>query len=180
MNGNRADEDGRTTARCPVHPRRPAVDACPVCGRGRCGPDATQAPSGGCLACRGTAAPVRVHVAPFERLVRAALAAIPVALVGGAVAAQYVGAELFAYLTPAVVGVLCGAAAQAAAGGPRRGRTALGVRGLACLYAVLGVALGFVLEESVDPLDPATLLPYACALAGALLWTMPPKDRRRV
>lgn len=179
MNGSRGDEDGGTAVRCAVHPLRPALDACPVCGRGRCGPDATQAPGGGCAACRGVSPAVRADVAPAERLVRAALGATPVALVGGVVAAQYVGAELFAYLTPAVVGVLCGAAAQAAARGPRRGSPALAVRGLACLYAVLGVALGFVLEGSVGVLEPAALLPYACTVAGALLWTMPPKARPR-
>jgi hypothetical protein len=171
-----AAEQGGTTARCAVHPGRPAVDACPVCRRPRCGPDATTAPGGGCLACRGVARR-RFAVSGAERLVRAALAATPVALLGGVVAAQYVGAGLFAYLTPAVVGVLCGAAAQAAAGGPRRGDLALAVRALACLYAVLGVAFGFVLERSVDPLASATLLPYACAVLGVVLWTSPPKVR---
>ena len=116
---------------------------------------------------------------PLERVVRAALAATGVAVPGGLVAAQYVGAEVFAYLTPAVVGVLCGAAAQAAAAGPRRGRTAVVVRIVAAGYAVLGVALGFVLEGSVDVLDGATLLPYAAAGAGALLWTVPPRTARR-
>ena len=100
------------------------------------------------------------------------------AVLGGLVAAQYVGAEVFAYLTPAVVGVLCGAAAQAAAGGPRRGRLAAVVRVLACGYAVLGVALGFVLEASVDALDGSTLLPYAAAVAGGFLWTVPPRRAR--
>lgn len=172
------DGGGTSTAlRCAVHPMRPGVDTCPICGRPRCGTDAAQAPGGGCLACRGTTRDPSV-VSPVERLVRAALGATPVALLGGLVAAQYVGAELFAYLTPAVVGVLCGAAAQAAAGGARHGRVALGVRALACLYAVLGVAVGFVLEQSVDPFESGTLLPYACALAGAVLWTMPPKARR--
>jgi hypothetical protein len=172
-------EQGGTPQRCAVHPVRPAVGACPVCRRPRCGPDATLAPGGGCLVCRGAVARRPSRVSGPERLVRGALGATPVALLGGLVAAQYVGAELFAYLTPVVVGVLCGAAAQAAAGGPRRGDVALGVRALACLYAVLGIGLGFVLEESVDPLATATLLPYACALVGAFLWTVPPKARRR-
>jgi hypothetical protein len=114
-------------------------------------------------------------VPPLERAVRAALAASVVAVVGGFVASQYVGAEAFAYLTPAVVGVLCGAAAQAAAGGPRRGRTATAVRAIACGYALLGVALGFVLEGSVGVLDPAALLPYAAAVGAAFLWTLPPR-----
>src|SRR5687768_1959607 len=125
-------------ATCAFHPLRPAVDCCPVCGRGRCAPDAAQSPGGGCRACGGAGPTARGGgraVSPVERLVRAALGAAPVALLGGVVAAEYVGAEVFAYLTPAVVGVLCGAAAQAAAGGPRRGRVALAVRALACVYA---------------------------------------------
>src|SRR5688500_16230209 len=142
------DEGGGTTQRCAVHPLRPAADACPVCRRPRCGPDATLAPGGGCLACQGRTSRGGSLVTPTERLVRAALGATPVALLGGLVASQYVGAELFAYLTPAVVGVLCGAAAQAAAHGTRRGRLGLAVRGIGCLYAVLGVAVGFVLEAS--------------------------------
>lgn len=172
-----AVEQRGTAARCAVHPVRPAVDACPVCRRPRCGPDVALAPGGGCLVCEGAAPRSRSGASGGERLVRAALGVTPVALLGGLVAAQYVGAELFAYLTPAVVGVLCGAAAQAAAGGPRRGDVAVGVRAVACLYAVLGIALGFVLEQSVDPLEPATLVPYACALLGAFLWTLPPKGR---
>ena len=40
----------------PCTPRGRAVDACPVCGRGRAaGPDADAAPGGGCAACRGGA-----------------------------------------------------------------------------------------------------------------------------
>jgi hypothetical protein len=172
--------DGRgTTLRCAVHPLRPSVDACPVCARGRCGPDAAAAPGGGCLACHGVSSAAPAPVRPAERLVRAALGATPVTLLGGVVAAQYVGAELFAYLTPAVVGVLCGAAAQAAAGGARRGPVALGIRAVACLYAVLGVALGFVLERSVDVLAGETLVPYAFAVVGVALWTAPPKASRR-
>lgn len=108
---------------------------------------------------------------------RAALAANAVALLGGTVAAQYVGAQLFAYLTPFVVGVLTGAAAQAAAGGARTGRDAAGVRVVAVVYAVLGVALGFALERSSTVFDTGTLLPYAAAVLGVVLWTLPPKAR---
>jgi hypothetical protein len=112
-----------------------------------------------------------------ERLVRAALAAYGVALLGGLVAAQYVGAQLFAYLTPFVVGVLTGAAAQAASGGSRTGRDALAVRVVAGVLAVLSVALGFALERSQHVLDPAALLPYGAAVLGVVLWTLPPKRR---
>ena len=163
--------------RCGVHPVRRAVDACPVCGRPRCAADASAAPGGGCPACRGTLSggPVRPVVPPREQLVRAALAAQGAALLGGVVAAEYVEAPLFRYLTPFVVGVLTAAAAQSAAGAARSGAAAMRVRVLASVYALLGVALGFVLEKSTGILDVEALLPSAAALAGVVLWTLPPK-----
>lgn len=119
-----------------------------------------------------------MEVADLERYVRAALAGSAVALLGGVVAAQYVGAAVFAYLTPFVVGVLTGAAAQAA--GPyRTGPVPTQVRVLACAYAVLGVALGFVLERSEGVFAPASLLPYLAAVVGVVLWTLPPRHTRR-
>ena len=108
---------------------------------------------------------------------RSALAASGAAFLGGAVAAQYVGAELFAYLTPFVVGVLVAAAAQAAAGGPRTGPLAQRVRVVAGAYAVLGVALGFVLERSEGVFAARSLLPYVAAVVGVVVWTLPPKRR---
>ena len=108
---------------------------------------------------------------------RGALAANGVALLGGVVAAQYVGAQLFAYLTPFVVGVLTGAAAQSASGSARTGSEATSIRVLAGVYAVLGVALGFALEKSQDVLGASALLPYAAAVLGVVLWTLPPKAR---
>ena len=166
-------------ARCAVHPARPALDGCPVCGRPRCAADAQQG-AGGCRACSPVpAGPRRRPAGPAERLVRGALAAFGTCLLGGLVAAQYVDAELFAYLTPFVVGVLCGAAAQAAAGGPRRGPTALRVRAVAALLAVLGVGLGLLLEGSHRPLSGAAVVPALLALAGAVLWTAPPRRARR-
>lgn len=174
------------TARCARHPARPAADRCPRCARPRCGADAADAPGGGCAVCRGGAAgqPTSEEEAQprpaggLERLVRATLAALAAGFAGGAVAGQYVDAGLFAYLAPFVVGVLCGASAQAAAGGPRRGLTARAVRAAAAAVAVPAVALGFVLEGSRGVLTSATVLPYLAALAGALLWTVPPRERR--
>lgn len=165
--------------RCGVHPVRRAVDLCPVCARPRCDADAVAAPGGGCEGCRGESGAVRRGPAapPLERLVRAALAGYGAALLGGVVAAQYVDAELFAYLTPFVVGVLTAAAAQAAAGGARPGPDAGRVRAAAAVLAVLGVALGFALERSTGVLDRGALLPYAAALVGVVLWTLPPKSR---
>jgi hypothetical protein len=161
---------------------RRAVDRCPVCGRPRCAADAESAPGGGCPACQGLAdgAPASTAAAPTarERLVRGALAAHGTCVLGGVVAAEYVDAPLFSYLTPFVVGVLTAAAAQAAAGGPRTGADAMRLRVLAVVYALLGVALGFVLERSKEALDGSTLLPYAAAVAGVVLWTLPPKAPR--
>lgn len=166
-------------ARCAVHPGRPALDSCPVCERPRCAADAGEATTG-CRACTRAEPSIRVRPPdPTERLVRGTLAALGAAVLGGVVAAQYVGAELFAYLTPFVVGVLTGAAAQSASTSPRTGPEAMRVRGVAGIYALLGVALGFALEKSADAFDASTLLPYAAAVVGVVLWTLPPKARPR-
>lgn len=167
-----------TGTRCAVHPVRPAVDRCPVCTRARCAADAARHAEAGCDACggrRGRHAPAVPAPPVLERLVRGALGATGAALLGGVVAAQYVGAELFGYLAPFVVGVLTAAAAQSAAGGVRTGPVASRLRVVAAVYAVLGVGLGFALERSEDALAGGTLVPYACALAGVVLWTLPPK-----
>lgn len=167
--------------RCAVHPVRRAVDHCPVCSRPRCAADAQEAIGGGCAVCQrreaGTEQPS--GVALIERYVRAALAAYAVALLGGVVAAQYVGAAVFAYLTPFVVGVLTAAAAQGAAGLPKTGSPAALIRLLAGVYAVLGVAFGFVLEQSAEVLGAASVPPYVAAILGVVLWTLPPSSRRK-
>jgi hypothetical protein len=162
-----------------VHPVRRAVDLCPVCARPRCAADAAEAPGGGCPACGGTLStgPQRPQVPLQERLVRGALAAQGVAVLGGVVAAEYVDAPLFEYLTPFVVGVLTAAGAQAASGAARSGRDAMLLRVLSVVYALLGVALGFVLEKSTGTFAVSTLLPYAAAVAGVVIWTLPPKAR---
>jgi hypothetical protein len=167
--------------RCAVHPSRPAVDDCPVCGRPRCGADVASVASG-CLGCAGeTEAPAPTGRPPgdLERLVRATLAAYAVALLGGPIGSEYVGATIFEYLGPFVVGMLCGAAATRAAHTNGRDRIGQAVRGIAAAVALLGVAFSFVLEKSQDVLSmsPDVLLPYAAAVAGALLWTMPPRIR---
>jgi len=162
------------SARCAVHPVRAAVDACPICARARCAADAAAAPGGGCLVCGGGRTTTRPDRLP-ERVIRAALAATATALAGGYVASEYVGAPIFAYVMPFLVGVLTGAAAQAAAGGARRGPAALAVRVTGCLYAVVGVGFGFSVEGSQPLAGTGALLPYATAIAGVLLWTAPPR-----
>ncbi|HWH31024.1 MAG TPA: hypothetical protein VNU26_19065 [Mycobacteriales bacterium] len=170
--------------RCAVHPARPALDRCPVCGRPRCAADAVRHAAAGCAACARPARPVAPPVPVLERLVRAALGALAAALAGGLVAAQYVDAGWLGVVTPAVVGAATGAAAQAASGvvrGPERGRgrTALQVRAIGAGAGVLAVGLGFLLERSRDPVSAGALLPSALAVAGALLWTAPPRRGRR-
>jgi hypothetical protein len=101
--------------------------------------------------------------------------------VGGLVASEYVGATVFAYLGPFVVGVVCGGAATKAAATDGRGQLGTRVRALAAVLAVVGIALSFVIEGSLSvlSLDPDVLLPYAAAAAGAVLWTIPPRPRRQ-
>jgi hypothetical protein len=167
--------------RCAAHPARLAVDTCPVCQRDRCGADAAQAPGGGCTLCLGLRGNARDYPAagPRELLVRAALVANVLAVAGAYVNAEYVGAPLFQYLAPAVLGVLCGGGATAAAGSPRRGPLSTRVRAVATLYAVLGSALGFVLEGTyaATSISVDVLLPYLITAAAAWFWTAPPKAR---
>ena len=151
-----------------------------MCDRPRCGADALGA---GCLACRGLPE-VATLVAPppsdAERLVRAALAAYAVALPGGVVSSEYVGSTVFSYVFPFVVGVVTGWAATAAARTDGRGQLGTRVRAIGAALGVLGVAFGFVLEKSLDPVsaDVHVLLPYVFAVAGAVLWTAPPRPRK--
>ena len=150
--------------RCAVHPSRPAVDECPVCGRPRCGADVA-AVAIGCLGCgRETAAPVQTvrPAGDLERLVRATLAAYAVALLGGPVGSEYVGATVFEYLGPFVVGMICGGAATRAAHTNGRGQLGTAVRAIAAAVALLGVAFSFVLEKSQDVLSvsPDVLLAH--------------------
>lgn len=113
----------------------------------------------------------------LERLVRATLAAYAVALLSGPVGSEYVQSTVFEYLGPFVVGVICGGAATRAAQTDGRAPVGKAVRAIAAAMAVLGVALSFVLEKSQDLLSgsPDVLLPYAAAIAGTVLWTMPPR-----
>lgn len=78
--------------------------------------------------------------------------------------------------------MLCGAAATRAAGTASSGRLRTAVRLLAVAYAVLGTAYAFhfVLGE-LSPTRPLgrVLPPYAAAAAGAWLWTLAPRQRRR-
>jgi hypothetical protein len=172
-------------ARCAAHPSRPAVDSCPRCERPRCDADRALGPGGGCVVCRGAdPAPTPARSGRVARnrelLVRAALAADAAAVAWGYVTAEYVGADVFQYLSPAVLGVLCGGAATTAAGSPGPGVLSNRIRLVAVLFALLGTALGFVLEGTYRALTASTdvLVPYAIAAGAAWLWTTPPRRRK--
>ena len=171
--------------RCAVHPGRAAVDTCPVCSRSRCGADLLEGHPG-CGSCRGLVdATVRSEVAPaawsgVEPYVRAALAGTFAAVLGGLVTSEYIGAPFFAFVAPFLVGVLCGGAALRSAQTDGRGVLGGRIRAIGVAYALLGVGVGFkVVPGGGSAFSPVTsvLLPYLCAVAGAVLWTMPPKRR---
>jgi hypothetical protein len=161
--------------RCAAHPARPAVDACPRCGRPRCGADASGPGCAVCSAARST--PGGRPPAAVELLVRAVLAAYGAAVLAGMVNSEYIGSDYFAYVAPAIAGVATGAAATAAA--PAR-RVLRHVRIAGVALGVVAVALGFVLEGTYDPVDlrAEVLVPYGIAGAAAWLWTAPPRRKR--
>src|SRR5436190_9881471 len=90
--------DGVTEERCAVHPARPAVDRCPVCGRPRCGADARSAPGGGCLQCGGVPTEVPPEAAGQReaiQVIAALLASLLLAELLAPVVSEYVGAKGF-------------------------------------------------------------------------------------
>ena len=54
------------------------------------------------------------------------------------------------------------------------------MQGVLAGFATIGIiiGLGFLLERSRDPLSSGALVPCAVAVAGALLWTAPPRRPR--
>ena len=104
---------------------------------------------------------------------RAGLASLPVALIGGWIATQYVYDHIFSLVVPGLVGLTTGWVASAAV--PRRQRAARWMAlPIAAVAAVLGTALGFHLlpggRQSV--LSPFSVVgaPYLCAVVGTALW----------
>lgn len=90
------------------------------------------------------------------------------------------GPRLFTYLSPAVLGALCGGAAEAAARHPGRSPIGSRVRVVAVGYAVVGMALGFLLEGTCAPVSLTldVLVAYVIAAGAAWLWTAPPRAGR--
>jgi hypothetical protein len=155
--------------RCAVHPGRPTLDACPVCGRGRCAPDAATWAAGGCAACqpgpRGSGRPL----GPWRLAVRAGLAGVVVTVVGGVIATQYVGVHVFSWLVPGLLGIAAGWVTAAAA------RTGSVASAVAVVSGVLATALGLRLQPGgASLLHPVSdvVPPYLTAIAGALGWRL--------
>jgi hypothetical protein len=171
-----------TASRCAVHPARRAVDACPVCGRPRCGADAAGYGRAGCSACTAvvSAAPAAGRA---ELVVRAGLAAMAVALLGGWIGTQYARNRGFSLITPALVGVGVAWAASAAVAGGKISRRVVSV--ISAVAAVASAALAFRVYAAggLSPLHPAgrVLPPYVAAVTGVLVWPLlfgPPKRPR--
>jgi hypothetical protein len=165
------------TLRCALHPGRPAVDTCPACGRPRCGRDAQSDPAT-CPICRRPAEPAHL----LESLVAAALAASAAAIAGAVITSEYVGAQIFSVVTPALLGIACGFAATAAARVRPGSAAHRAVRALAVLYALIGTAYGFRLVVGrPSAFGPAgqVVPPYLAAALGAWLSTLPPRRQRR-
>jgi hypothetical protein len=158
-------------SRCAVHPARRAVDDCPVCGRPRCGSDAVGFGPAGCPAC-ATAPAEAPPPGRAELLVRAGLAAMAVALVGGWIGTQYARNRGFSLIAPALVGMAVAWAAGAASGGGRVDRRFVSL--VAGVAAVLSAALAFRVYAAggLSPWHPPgrVLPPYAAAVAGVLAW----------
>src|SRR5688572_14125385 len=135
----RVPECRMPSTRCAVHPSRPAASRCPRCDRLRCDADAAALPEA-CLACttvdRHPPPPGALPAASPEAAVRAGAAAVAVAAVAALICSQYVDAGVYAYVTPALAGVVCGAAVHRAAGSSARGFRVLAV--VAALVAVAG------------------------------------------
>ena len=159
--------------RCVAHPDRLAVGACPHCERPRCAPDAAQHRDRGCAVCLAPTVAARPPASGIELAVRAGLAGIAAALLGGWIATQYVYEHVFSVLVPGLLGLAVGAAVSAAIRRPPAQlvtlRLVTGATG-----AVLGTALGFrlVVGGRQSVLHPGSVVaaPYLCAILGSLIW----------
>jgi hypothetical protein len=159
-----------SSVRCAIHPARPAHDECPVCGRARCLADARRFAATGCPACATSGPGAAASPAGrLEPLVRAGLAGLAVAYVGGWIATQYVRVHLMSLAAPAVIGL---AAAFAVPRAARLLRPSYPAWVVAAAAALLGTALGFALTPGgQNPLQHWGVVggPYLAALAGVVL-----------
>lgn len=160
-----------TASRCAAHPARRAVDNCPVCERPRCGADAAGYAQAGCPSC-ASARPAAPLPGMAEVAVRAGLAALAVAYVGGWIGTQYVRNRGFSLIAPALVGIAIAWVAAAVSGHRQRPVSSA----LAAVAAVLSAALAFRVYAAggLSPLHPAgrVLPPYGAAIVGVLAWPL--------
>ena len=169
-------------ARCVVHPGRVASDACPVCARPRCAVDATRWGDSGCAACAATRGMRRGPAPDRELLVRAGLAGVAVALLGGFVVTQYVGTRYFSVVAPGLVGLAASWAVSAAATRLAAHRRVV-VLVIAAIAGLVGTGLGFRLvpggQSLVSPIGDVAP-PYLASVVGALAWPLlfGPQTRR--
>lgn len=160
--------------RCAVHPSRPGIDTCPVCGRNRCRADADKYGASGCEACFETNQ-ARMPPTALELVVRAGLAGLAAALFDGWVETQYVRVHLMSLIAPGVGGLAAAWACTAAVG--RYGRRLRWlVLGSAAVAALLGAALAFRVNSGggLSPTHPLGRVgpPYLASLAGIALWQL--------
>ncbi|MDX6273742.1 MAG: hypothetical protein QOJ92_952 [Frankiales bacterium] len=158
--------------RCATHLSRPAVDACPVCARPRCGAEAAEHRALGCEACLAARRSVKAPWPTRARVVAGLLTGFLVSVAGGWVSSQYVGATGFDLAAPALTGLATGIAATSAARTHGRGSLDWPLRWACAGLAVLGTALSFrlVVGGGDSPFTPASVVlpPYLAAVGGAL------------
>lgn len=118
----------------------------------------------------GVTPPARPR-ADRRRLLLAALAVVPVVVVGALVGSQYVETRWYSLVVPGLVGLAGAAVACAVAGG-----RSLPVAGLAVVAALVATGASFVLTH-VSPVAPLgrSVPPYAVAAVVAWLWAAPPR-----
>jgi uncharacterized protein (DUF983 family) len=159
--------------RCAAHPGRPAHDVCPTCGRPRCSADAHDR-GDRCAVCG--APEQRLRPAPFVVVATAVVGAV-LAVVGAAVGQEYVGAHLFSWIFPGLVGVVIAALALTVAGPVHPGlRHLVGL--VSAGYAAISALLDFrFTHEPYGPvgrwLPPLVAAVVAAAVAAELLARRP-------
>lgn len=132
--------------------------------------------------CLAPSAPAPAQASGGELVVRAGLAGLAAALVGGWIATQYVYEHVFSVLVPGLLGLATGAAVSVAVRRPSHQLVTLRLVAGAVM-AVLGTALGFrlVVGGRQSVLHPGSVVaaPYLCAILGSLIWPVLAAPGRR-
>ena len=109
---------------------------------------------------------------------RAAIAVSLCCVPAGVIVSEYVGTKYFSWVTPGLTGVVLGWVAMLVSRVDLRSQAGLIVRVAAVVYAMLATGFGFrFVPGGESPFHPfgRVALPYAAAVVGAWLWTMPPR-----